>query len=206
MQNYDIAELRRTRVVKKRDYVRFDEREDVIVSVELAALVADKVRREPSYWKWLIIAIHGALQGALVCALSGSDETGALSKKSAEAWRNYLESATGRFPNTRLAEFPELLKRASDAHQMTHNRLPPLKLAPDEFRDLQKLHKELRNGFMHFSPKGWSVEAAGLPRMILTALSATEHLFEHAIAGRVSGNQKRRFSRSIAAVRQSLLA
>ena len=48
-------------------YVRTDEREDVIASLDLIALLAPQLLRHPPMWKWVISAAHNALQGALVC-------------------------------------------------------------------------------------------------------------------------------------------
>jgi hypothetical protein len=33
-----------------------------------------------------------------------------------------------------------------------------------------------RNNFMHFTPKGWAIHVAGLPRIFRNALSVVEHL------------------------------
>ena len=52
------------------DYIHFDEIEDVLASLDLAALVAPLIREKPWYWKWMIIGAHNALQGAvriLIC-------------------------------------------------------------------------------------------------------------------------------------------
>jgi hypothetical protein len=55
------------------DYIRFDEIEDVVVSVELVAYLAPILDAHPSYWKWIIVAAHSALQGAMVCVLAQVD-------------------------------------------------------------------------------------------------------------------------------------
>jgi hypothetical protein len=57
------------------DYIRFDEIEDVVVSVELVAYLAPILDAHPSYWKWIIVAAHSALQGAMVCVLADSTGT-----------------------------------------------------------------------------------------------------------------------------------
>jgi hypothetical protein len=46
------------------------------------------------------------------------------------------------------------------------------------------LNDEFRNRFSHFTPTGWSIEEAGLPRIVLTAIDAAEHLMlNHPAAG-----------------------
>jgi hypothetical protein len=62
-------------------YVRFDEFEDVLASVELVALLAPFVREDPQYWKWIIVGAHSALQGAMVCAYVDTRGTSILKKQ-----------------------------------------------------------------------------------------------------------------------------
>jgi hypothetical protein len=61
------SRAQRAATTSKASHVHFDEREDVIASLELLCLLVSKVDKNPSCWKWCIIAAHGALQGALVC-------------------------------------------------------------------------------------------------------------------------------------------
>jgi hypothetical protein len=56
---------------KRGDYVRFNEFTDAICSVQLVADLVQPVERRPLLWKWIVIGAHNALQGAMVCALSG---------------------------------------------------------------------------------------------------------------------------------------
>ena len=57
---------------------QFDEIEDVLCTVDVCIELAQRIEKQPSYVKWLIIAAHNMLQGAMVCALSGTDGAGAL--------------------------------------------------------------------------------------------------------------------------------
>jgi hypothetical protein len=54
-------------IMPTKGYLRFDEIENVLSSLDLLALVGKLIRKKPSYWKWAIIAAHDALQGAMVC-------------------------------------------------------------------------------------------------------------------------------------------
>jgi hypothetical protein len=60
----------------------------------------------------------------------------------------------------------------------------PLTLTSDERADLEKLNN-LRNEFTHFRPKGWSLETAGLPTIVLLALDKAEHLMLNHPAARL---------------------
>jgi hypothetical protein len=90
-------------------YIRFDEIEDVLSSVELVALIAPLVHDGPSLWKWIIIGSHSALQGAMVCAFVDSTGTSVLENKSAARMLNWLKAPRGEDPKERLADFGELL-------------------------------------------------------------------------------------------------
>ena len=61
----------------------FDEYEDVLASTDLLAIVSPGLRKQPSNWKWMILAAHNGLQGALVCAIQDTSATNILSKDSA---------------------------------------------------------------------------------------------------------------------------
>jgi hypothetical protein len=63
----------------------FDEFEDAVLSVELAAEKFHSVQTSPTLWKWVIIALQNAVQGAMVLALAGTDGCGALFSSSQEA-------------------------------------------------------------------------------------------------------------------------
>lgn len=65
------------------DWLRIDEQTDVIVSLAGCLHCIGKVQDEPAFWKHVIVDLHNALQGAMVCHLSGTAQVGALSKKSA---------------------------------------------------------------------------------------------------------------------------
>jgi hypothetical protein len=97
-----------------KDYVHFNEVEDVLSSTDLMALVAPLIGKKPSYWKWMIVATHNALQGAMVCALADTTGTAVLGNKSGArmlAWLETREGDRGKPPEERLAEFGILLER-----------------------------------------------------------------------------------------------
>ena len=52
----------------------------------------------------------------------------------------------------------------------------PLVLTPAQRKDIERLHNEFRNNFIHFSLDGWSIEKAGLPRIVGVALDVVEQL------------------------------
>jgi hypothetical protein len=178
------------------EYVRFDEYEDVVVSLELVAHVAPLLREKPQHWKWMIVGAHSALQGAMVCALADTTGTSILTEKSATkvlAWHNADDA--GPHPDERLADFGDLLRRCI--------RRGLLKLTRKQCKDIRRLHREFRNNFVHFTPRGWSIEKAGLPRIVGAAIDATEVLIWQP---RMNEDQQPRLTDALTMVRSYLPA
>jgi hypothetical protein len=179
-----------------KQYIRFDEIEDVLTSVDLLALVTPLVKSSPSQWKWIIIGAQNGLQGAMVSVLGGTSSVDVLDKKSRRLVLAWHENREGPYPKERLAEFDVLLKRCHEAGL--------LKLKEAEEKDLLRLHNEFRNTFSHFMPMSWSIEKAGLPRIVCTALDCIEKLMSSdKVRYKMSGNRTRRLFRGIEAARGS---
>jgi len=191
------------------DYLRVDEREDAISALEHAAYTLGALAQQPLSWKWLIIALHNALQGALVCTLSGTDGAGALSRKSMKEMWEWFESSRANpnapIPREWLAPPEELYARAKDPNYMSEFGGQPLKCTTEQDEDMCRLNA-LRRGFMHFTPKGWSIETAGLPRIALNTLVIVETLLlsHPANTFRLKPEQAQRTTQAIEALRRQL--
>jgi hypothetical protein len=190
-----------------KNYVAFDEIEDVLTSSDLLALVAPFVarKRKASYWKWVIIAAHNALQGAMVCSYADSTGISVLDEKTCGPMLKWLEAppeTRGKYPQARMADFGVLLKRC-----MTEDKRfkPALILTARQLMDIRRLHADFRNNFAHFQPKRWSIEKEGLPRIVGAAMDATEWLMSHDnVTYRMSGNKLRRLRANLKAAKAAL--
>jgi hypothetical protein len=134
-------------------------------------------------WKWAILACHSALQGILICVLSGSSGMGCLDNKSMARVFEWIERSrtdfAARAPRERLAELPVLLSRSRDPNFMAEFGGMPMPIDGDADRDILLLHN-LRNQFVHFAPRSWSVELGGLPRIVAVAMTfGARILFGH---------------------------
>ena len=167
-------------------YFRLDEFDDVLSSLLLLKEYLPKTSTQPVFWKWVIVAAHSALQSACVCLLTRTDGSGALDKVAGDKlWKKLygtskdgqenLDNPSVEWPNETVANLPELLKRLPDGLSVT---IPSSKAESYGFDlpgDLRRLH-EFRHKFMHFRPVHWSVEIAGLPRMIRQSVDLTERI------------------------------
>ncbi|MEX0954113.1 MAG: hypothetical protein WDZ83_02745 [Rhizobiaceae bacterium] len=172
------------------DWLRIDERTDVLVSLIECIECIRRVSEEPAFWKWAILSMHSALQGAMVCHLSGTAQLGALSKKS---WVETIEwhekdhqQAAGddaieserkperdAFPDQRLADPATLFERLYRKTKRCEGAGEPLEVMPAQRSSFRRLNN-LRRQFAHFAPAGWSIELAGLPRMLLDVLAVID--------------------------------
>jgi hypothetical protein len=165
------------------NYVRFDEREDVLASMDLLELITPLLGRRSALWKWAIIGTQSALQGAMVCALADTTGTSVLTPKSGGKLLDWLQSRDpdrGAPPEERLAEFGVLLEKSI--------RELGLELSEQQEKDIRRLHDYFRNRFSHFIPMGWGIEKAGLPRIVEAALDAVEKLMAMNRASVPTGN------------------
>lgn len=150
-------------------YVDTDEAEDVAGSIRHALRCADFVSEDPQAWKWGILALHSALQGALVCHLTTyASPLGAV--RDPEKWVHYFEQPRQnknlKPPKTRIMNLPELLESAGRLGSCGgFSDCKKIEISDAEFAWLKRIHTEIRNDFVHFAPKGWSIEVSGVPQI-----------------------------------------
>lgn len=148
-------------------YLQTDEQHEAARALEMFHHQLILIKDDVYYWKWAIIALHNAVQAFIVCAISGTDQLGALKPKDAEEWLNAYYRRLTPPSDVRLDFFPELYKRAKEK--------TGFKASEDFDMDIETL-TALRNDFIHFTPKGWSLEVSGLPQIFLNCLTLIEYL------------------------------
>jgi hypothetical protein len=151
-----------------------------------------------SSWKWMILAAHNGLQGALVCAIKDTSNTNVLEKESAAKVLDYLQTLEGERPPEKLEYFVKLLKKYRKKYPCNTITTRQLKL-------IHELHKRFRNNLAHFVPSSWLIEIAILPEVIESALALIEAAMQQPqVLIHLSGNKKRRLAENIAATRAAL--
>lgn len=158
---------------RSRRYLRTDEQDDAVRSLEWATVLCDRVEAEPYTWKWQLLALHSAVQGFMVLALEKGNGLLALTPKAAAKWSaaHRLRGTAKElpYPPPRMDEFPNLYKKVKDGSNFNHP-FQPLVTRDKSVR----LLAELRNEFVHFTPKGWSLEFALLPPLLADAADLVE--------------------------------
>jgi hypothetical protein len=146
-------------------YLRTDEELETANAMKMASQFAESVLQEPHLWRWVIIALHNAAQGAMVLSLRHGNGLLALSDESYSAWMSAYEKNEPP-PPEKLDRYLNLYKKVKhqELGQLGGNkRFVPL---GQEGADIKRLNA-LRNEFIHFTPKSWSLQVDGLPRIAL---------------------------------------
>ena len=155
-------------------YLRTDEQEEAVRSLEWAELQARTLAADAYAWKWVLIALHNAVQGFMVLALWNGNGLLALRPKVAKKWMEAYESG-GQFPAEKLDEFLNLYLKVKDLENFHTVGAGPFVPTGTHDESMNYLN-EFRNMFTHFTPKGWSLELAGLPQICLDALEVMNFL------------------------------
>lgn len=161
-------------------WLRTDEHLELVRALEFGAECAERAKRDTTHWKWVIISMHSALQGACVCALRGVDTAGlnVLTKTSSREMYEWLDIES-RKPNPKPMPREELASMLELFARVRNNKFleDPYRLvvSGQMIQDIETLNA-LRNEFIHFTPKSFSVESSGLPRILGQCCDAIEHL------------------------------
>lgn len=206
------------------EYVRTDERQDVLASLQHCLLCLAETEHSAGTWKWVILSLHSALQGAMVCLLSGPANVGALTQDCASKWIKWYErnrrgdidyiddgvdelglplrrprNPQDRPPRKQVASAPKLFKRlGSESARIEpgHGRI--IEITNAQKQSFETLHA-LRNGFTHFSPKGWSIEIQLIKEIILDMLDVIDQIADDQWAFLHMSDEDRRLMRNVIA-------
>lgn len=162
------------------EWLRTDEYGEVKDTLRACIDFSQRLVADPTYWKWLIIGIHNAVQGCMVIALTHSDGSGAITDKDAQAWRKaYLNDGPWPTKPEKLMRFLDLYDRIKEKGRIDYSN-EHFTTNSTQDRSMKKLN-DLRNRFIHFTPEGWSLELIALPQIICDCLEMCSSLI------RVSG-------------------
>ena len=156
-------------------YYRTDEETEAADALAVAARFAGELASDMRMWRWIIIALHNAVQGFMVLSLRHGNGLLALTDDSAAEWLKAYEQDAKEFPNEQLDSYLGLYKKVKSSKWGTvggNRRFVP---QGTQGRSIRKLNR-IRNDFIHFTPKGWSLELAGLPQISLDALAVVSFL------------------------------
>lgn len=156
-------------------YYRTDEEVEAADALSHAARFADELATDCRMWRWVILALHNAAQGFMVLSLRHGNGLLALTPESAAEWLDAYESGAQQYPDEKLDSYLGLYKKVKSAVHGTVGGNQQFEPSGSQGRSIRKLNR-IRNEFIHFTPKSWSLELAGLPRICLDVLVLVEFL------------------------------
>lgn len=112
-------------------------------------------------WKWVVIALYGAVYGFAIAACRGTSVGTVIQKKK----------------RGRLLSFDQALGRCQNPLHM--RRLyggQPLVLSRQQKASIRFLSHEFRDRFEHYTPGGWSIELHEFPSICIDALDVIRFL------------------------------
>ena len=155
-------------------YLRTDEQEEAVRSLEWAELQTRSVASDPYVWKWVFVSLHNAAQGFMVLSLWNGNGLLSLRPKVAAKWLKAYENG-GPFPTEKLDEFLNLYAKVKDPGNFSTVGSTPFAPGARHDQSLEQLNS-IRNTFTHFTPKGWALELAGLPGICLDTIGLMRFL------------------------------
>lgn len=145
------------------EYVRFSEESNALDYLDKAVEFIHRAETNPPDWKWVILALHGAIYGFMICALKGTDPD-----------RVTFEV---RPDEKRLISFVKALEWCQDPKRMTMTtESKALCLSAEQKRSLDLIQGHFRNAFVHYQPALWSIELHGMPPVVVDALEIVRFL------------------------------
>jgi hypothetical protein len=155
-------------------YLRTDQWTYAVSSVESAIDFAARAEEEPSWWRWLIVGLHSTVQGFMVLALEQGNGFAVMRPDIAAAWLKAYENGTP-FPDDKMDFFLALYAKVKVKGGLGYFGDKPFVPRPTHDWSMLNLN-EIRNEFIHFMPKGWALELAGLPKIARECVEAAEFL------------------------------
>lgn len=150
--------------------MRTDEREDLLSSLKMFNDSVAKAENEEAYWKWAAISLHSSLQSLMAFYLGFGNVLLVMFQKDAEAWLDAHGNETD-YPQVKMDGFLNLYKKIK-SHKILGYKFTP---QGQEDKSVKRINT-LRNEFIHFMPKGWSIEVAYMVEVFADCLNVIERL------------------------------
>lgn len=143
-------------------YITFNGETNALDYLERAACFIREACDNSRAWKWVVIALHGALYGFAISACKGTD---------------YHTVTHKRKRSQILFSFAEAVAACQDPMRMSNTMLSkPLVLTDDQRKAIEQLHQSLRNPFAHYLPGDWHIEIHGMPTIAIHCIEVIRFL------------------------------
>lgn len=187
------------------EYLRTNHWTDAVMSLETAREFCATVTVDAHRWKWVLIAVHSAVQGFMALALEQGNALLVMKDQVAAKWLK-AHASGAPYPEEQMDFFLSLYEKVKSDEVCRYAESRRFVPGASHDSSMKKLN-ELRNGFVHFSPKVWSIELAGLPSICLDCLDVAHFLaWESGTIIWHDGELSRRAQAALAILRAQLSA
>ncbi|MET0330243.1 MAG: hypothetical protein ABW154_02325 [Dyella sp.] len=182
-------------------WLRTDERADILASLCMISSSCEAAITDLSAWKWIVIGTHSALQGVMTLHLGLGNNFLVARPKNTAAWLKAHKDGTP-YPELMMDNFLSLYKKLKK-HDICGYRFKP---NGTQGRSIRKIN-DFRNEFIHFIPKGWSIEISGMPAICLDCLEVVANVGKHSLHKRwESEEQQQSFEKALSQCQSKLSA
>ncbi|RJG25327.1 hypothetical protein [Paenibacillus thiaminolyticus] len=155
-------------------YLRTDERSEAYNALIKTIQFLDETNEETYNWKWFLISLHNCLQAFMVLALKGSSSLSVMKPHHARKWLNSYET-NNRYHKVKMDHFINLFEKIQSDVMMKYTDSKIFASTEQISTSIHELN-ELRNNFIHYMPKGWSLNISGLPSLGLDVVGILRFL------------------------------
>jgi len=155
-------------------WLETDALREAVLALEMVSEQASKIDEDLYRWKWVILALHNALQGFMVLALRGTNNLNVISKKDAQAWIEAYD-ADQALPSTKLDDFLSLYKKIKSDAMLMWTCSKKYTTSGQQGWSIKKLNT-LRNNFIHFLPSNYAIQISGLPNICIDCINIIRFL------------------------------
>lgn len=155
-------------------YFRTNHFGEAVAAIEAVADFSASVVTDPYRWKWVVVAVHGTVQAFMVLALHRGSGLLAMPDKRRDEWLKKYRAGEP-LPADRMDSFLNLYDKVKTEAAVGWVHSKPFASGESHDESMRKLN-EIRNEFIHFMPKVWALELAGLPSICLECLAVARFL------------------------------
>ena len=142
-----------------KNILKFTDETNAIDYLNRAYSFISETKVDTTAWKWVVIAVHGALYGFAVSASKNTDKSTSTNKR---GYVITLDKALKQCQNPK-----HMAMLTSSKH---------IELTDSQKESIRILKKVLRNSFEHFSPKLWVIELDGIANICVDVLNVIRFL------------------------------
>ena len=151
-------------------FVVTDEFVETISALEATADELQRVQADPYRWKWVILALHSAVQGMMTLALRGTNNLKVLKPEDKKRFLEAVESDAPLPADMKIDDFLSLYRKIKSEDMLFYVNSEKFTPQGTEGQSLKALNR-LRDQYVHFIPCAFILRVNGLPEMTIDCLN-----------------------------------